>query len=58
MGEKFFFCLFFGCGKVFVRSENFKIYKRIYIGMLFIYFYLLFNNINIFNICFKFKFIR
>lgn len=32
MGEKFFLCLFFGCGKFFVRLENLKIYKWMYIG--------------------------
>lgn len=57
-GEKPFPCPFPGCGKVFARSENLKIHKRTHTGMLLIHFYSLSNNINIFNICSKFKFIR
>lgn len=57
-GEKPFPCPFPGCGKVFARSENLKIHKRTHTGMLLNHFNLLSNNINIFNICSKFKFIR
>lgn len=32
IGEKFFMCMYFGCGRWFLCVENLKIYKRIYIG--------------------------
>ena len=33
-GEKPFACPFYGCGKVFARSENLKIHKRTHTGIL------------------------
>ena len=37
-GEKPFPCPFAGCGKIFARSENLKIHKRIHTGKSYSYY--------------------